>query len=99
MYYTKHEKLTEDKMWLVLLSSRNYEEMYKVAHEIFKDKVSEIMEEIVKMNNDEPLMTKWEMEVLDRIQEYDTRKNALEDDKIIGETSGIEKRKLEKKEK
>ena len=88
LYYTKNEKLKDGEMWYVVLSSRNYEEMYKTISKILNDKETiEFMDEIEKINSDSIIITQKELDMLDKIQQHETIVNALEE--------GEEKAKIE----
>ena len=66
LYYTKGEKLNRAGMWLVILSSENYTELYKTVSQILDEKNTNIfMDEVVKMNFEEPILTEWEAKMLD----------------------------------
>ena len=83
-------------MWLVVLSSENYEELYKTVSQILDEKDTDIfMDEVVRMNLEEPILTEWEAKMLDEIEKYDTIKNSKEEGFEEGENSGIEKTKIE----
>ena len=65
LYYTKGEKLNRAGMWLVVLSSENYEELYKTVSQILDEKdTSVFMDEVVRMNLEERVLTKWEAKML-----------------------------------
>ena len=50
LYYTKGEKLNRANMWLVVLSSENYEELYKTVSQILDEKDTDIfMDEVTKL--------------------------------------------------
>ena len=100
LYYTKGEKLNRAGMWLVVLSSENYEELYRTVSQILDEKDTDIfMDEVVRMNLEEPILTEWEAKMLDEIEKYDTIKNSkeegFEDGFKKGATSGIQKNKIE----
>ena len=96
LYYTKGEKLNRADIWLVVLSSENYEELYKTVSQILDEKDTDIfMDEVVKMNLEEPILTEWEAKMLDEIEKYDTIKNSKEEGFEEGESSGIQKTKVE----
>ena len=80
LYYTKGEKLNRADMWLVVLSSENYEELYRTVSQILDQKDTNIfMDEVVRMNLEEPILTEWEAKMLDEIEKYDTIKNSKEE--------------------
>lgn len=100
LYYTKGEKLNRADMWLVVLSSENYEELYKTVSQILDEKDTDIfMDEVVRMNLEERVLTEWEAKMLDEIEKYDTIKNSkeegFEDGFEEGKNSGIQKTKVE----
>ena len=74
------EKLNRADMWLVVLSSENYEELYRAVSQILDEKDTDIsMDEVVRMNLEEPILTEWEAKMLDEIEKYDTIKNSKEE--------------------
>ena len=86
------EKLNRADMWLVVLSSENYEELYRAVSQILDEKDTDIsMDEVVRMNLEEPILTEWEAKMLDEIEKYDTIKNSKEE----GFEEGIEQNKIE----
>ena len=96
LYYTKGEKLNRADMWLVVLSSENYEELYKTVSQILDEKDTDIfMDEVVRMNLEEPILTEWEAKMLDEIEKYDTIKNSKEEGFEEGKSSGMQKTKIE----
>ena len=100
LYYTKGEKLNRAGMWLVVLSSENYEELYKTVSQILDKKNTNIfMDEVVKMNFEEPILTEWEAKMLDEIEKYDTIKNSkeegFEDGFEEGKNSGKKENQIE----
>ena len=100
LYYNKGEKLSRADMWLVVLSSENYEELYRTVSQILDEKNTDIfMDEVIRMNLEEPILTEWEAKMLDEIEKYDTIKNSKEEGFVDGfeegETSGIQKTKIE----
>ena len=87
LYYTKGEKLNRADMWLVVLSSENYEELYRTVSQILDEKDTDIfMDEVIRMNLEEPILTEWEAKMLDEIEKYDTIKNSKEEGFEEGET-------------
>ena len=67
-------------MWLVVLSSENYEELYRTVSQILDEKDTDIfMDEVIRMNLEEPILTEWEAKMLDEIEKYDTIKNSKEE--------------------
>ena len=100
LYYNKGEKLSRADMWLVVLSSENYEELYRTVSQILDEKDTDIfMDEVIRMNLEEPILTEWEAKMLDEIEKYDTIKNSKEEGFVDGfeegENSGIQKNKIE----
>ena len=87
LYYNKGEKLSRADMWLVVLSSENYEELYRTVSQILDEKDTDIfMDEVIRMNLEEPILTEWEAKMLDEIEKYDTIKNSKEEGFEEGET-------------
>lgn len=70
LFYNKDMKLQKDKMWLVVLASRNYQELYKSLSYVVKPKVRDkVISEVIKMGNDDTfILHEWEREKFDRFE-------------------------------
>ena len=83
-------------MWLVVLSSENYEELYRTVSQILDEKDTDIfMDEVIRMNLEEPILTEWEAKMLDEIEKYDTIKNSKEEGFVDGFEEGETKKQIE----
>ena len=92
LYYTEHRDLNEDKLWLVLLASKNFEEAYHISSILMTKKEREkFMDDLERINLDYYTLTKRERESLDKIQEIDTIANAEK----RGIEIGIKQEKIE----
>ena len=79
-------------MWLVMLTSETFEELYELTGYIMNDKMRDkYIRKVINMSKDSFILHEWEKEKLDELVEYEKRKNALEE----GLEQGIEQNKLE----
>ena len=95
-YYRKKfyndNKLSRSDMWLVMLTSKSFEELYELTGYIMNDKMRDkYIRKVINMSKDSFILHEWEKEKLDELVEYEKRKNALEE----GLEQGIEQNKLE----
>ena len=95
-YYRKKfyndNKLSHSDMWLVMLTSETFEELYELTGYIMNDKMRDkYIRKVINMSKDSFILHEWEKEKLDELVEYEKRKNALEE----GLEQGIEQNKLE----
>ena len=75
-------------MWLVMLTSETFEELYELTGYIMNDKMRDkYIRKVINMSKDSFILHEWEKEKLDELVEYEKRKNALEE--------GIEQNKFE----
>ena len=91
-YYRKKfyndNKLSHSDMWLVMLTSETFEELYELTGYIMNDKMRDkYIRKVINMSKDSFILHEWEKEKLDELVEYEKRKNALEE--------GIEQNKFE----
>lgn len=65
LYYNKSEKLSKADLWMVLLASKNFQELYEVSLKLFdKDKHYQFIRSVILMINDRRFFEDWEMEIL-----------------------------------
>ena len=83
-------------MWLVMLTSETFEELYELTGYIMNDKMRDkYIRKVINMSKDSFILHEWEKEKLDELVEYEKRKNALEEGLEQGIEQGIEQNKLE----
>ena len=101
LYYTEHEELTNDKLWLVLVASKNFKQLYTIASKLMKkEEMKKFMDDAERINYDIYKLTDEELKALDEIQEYDTRQNALREGREEGQKNekiATAKKMLDKK--
>ena len=57
LYYNKGEKLTESEMWLVMLTSKNYKELYETLGYILNNEDrNKFIRKVIELSNDEYFM-------------------------------------------
>lgn len=80
LYYNKGEKLDDDELWLVLFTSRTFQELYNVSKEIFdKEMQYEFIRKVIEMNRDQHIFSSWELEKLNEMVEINKRNNAVKE--------------------
>ena len=91
LYYNGDEKLDESGLWLVMLTSRSFQEMYNIAHEIFDDCTrDQFIRKVVNMSQKRRYFEDWELEQLNKLVEYKKEQYAIEDGLKQGLEKGIE---------
>lgn len=90
LYYNKNEKLTIGEMWLVLLSSKSFQELYQISSIILdKDMKEELMRNTVTLMNNEVVLEAWQEELFARNADYRRQKEAREEGMALGIKKGI----------
>ncbi len=89
LYYNKGNK-EKDVIWLTILTSRTFTELYELSNQILsKDKVKKLMEAAVSMSKDGFILHEWQKDKFDALVKY----NEIEDAKREGKSLGIEEGK------
>jgi len=83
LYYNKHEKLSKEHMWLLVINARSYVKLYKLLCEILdnEEDIDRFMERMIKLMGDDFILTEAEVKVLDEIERNATIRNSKEDGK------------------
>ena len=90
LYYNKFIKKTVADYWLALLTARNYSELEEMlSHVVDTDLKNKIMEDVIRLNNSEPIFTEYERQMLDELVRYKTQENARKDGFEEGRTEGL----------
>ena len=85
LYYNKSNR-EKDVIWLTILTSRTFTELYELSRQILsKDKVKKLMEAAVSMSKDGFILHEWQKDKFDALVKY----NEIEDAKKEGRTEGI----------
>lgn len=85
LYYNKSNK-EKDVIWLTILTSRTFTELYELSRQILsRDKVKKLMEAAVSMSKDGFILHEWQKDKFDALVKY----NEIEDAKKEGRTEGI----------
>lgn len=91
LYYNKREKLEKFDLWLVLLTSRTFQELYNISLELFdKELHYEFMRAVINMERNRKFFEEWEIKYLNDYVEYKSRQNAMEDGRELGLEQGLE---------
>ena len=79
LYYNGDVSLNESDMWLVTLTSRNFEELGNLVEKLLiEEEVDKFIEDVIRMCENKPFFTEWEKEKLNELVEYQTEINAIE---------------------
>ena len=83
-YYTLGENLERDELWLVVILSENLVELYDLLGNILTDeKRDKFIRKVIKMSNDNFILSLWEKEKMDELKELaiieDARQRAKEE--------------------
>lgn len=80
LYYNKREKLEKADLWMVLLTSRTFQELYNVSKKLFNKELHyEFMRKVIDMVIKKEFFEEWEKKKLDELVEYEKFKNAKND--------------------
>ena len=85
LYYNGDVKLNESELWLVMLTSRNFVELFNISSKIFNDKERDkFIRKVIDMCNLENFsIHEWEKEKMDKLVEetklYYAREEGIED--------------------
>ena len=86
LYYNKSNK-EKDVIWLTILTSRTFTELYELSRQILsKEKVKKLMEAAISMSKDGFILHEWQKDKFDALVKY----NEIEDAKKEGKSLGIE---------
>ena len=86
LYYNKGNK-EKDVIWLTILTSRTFTELYELSrHILSKEKVKKLMEAAISMSKDGFILHEWQKDKFDALVKY----NEIEDAKKEGKSLGIE---------
>jgi len=96
LFYNESVKLPKDKMWLVVLTSKTYQELYNTLGYVVNDKErNKILKDVIEMFSDGFLLCEWEKEKLDAIvaleREDDIKERATRKGFNKGYKDGIKK--------
>lgn len=74
LFYNKHKKLNNSEMWLVMLTSKNFQELYDTLGYILDDeKRDEYIRKVIRMCNDKFIISEWYMKRLNEVVEGSRR--------------------------
>ena len=100
LYYNKGVKLSKSNMWLVMLSSKNFMELYETLGYILNDeKRDKFIKKVRRLCMEDFNIGEWEKEKCQELVEYTKISNAREEGIEDGRVDGIKetaKKMLEK---
>ena len=99
-YYRKKfyndNKLSNSDMWLVILTSETFEELYELTGYIMNDEERDkYIRKVIGMSKDNFILHEWEKEKLEQLVEAERRRNALAEGFEEGVEEGIEQKNVE----
>jgi len=90
LFYNKGVNLPKDKMWLVVLTSKSYQELYNTLGYVVNDKDrNKILKDVIEMFSDGFLLCEWEKEKFDAIIKKEREDDLRERATRIGLKQGI----------
>ena len=91
LYYNKSNK-EKDVIWLTILTSRTFTELYELSrHILSKEKVKKLMEAAISMSKDGFILHEWQKDKFDALVKY----NEIEDAKKEGKAEGTKEKAIE----
>ena len=91
LYYNKNEKLSKIDLWMVLFTSKTFQELYTVSKELFdKEMHCSFMKDVINMASNRHYFEEWEIQQLNDYVEYKARQNAINDGIERGLKRGLE---------
>ena len=91
LYYNKGNK-EKDVIWLTILTSRTFTELYELSrHILSKEKVKKLMEAAISMSKDGFILHEWQKDKFDALVKY----NEIEDAKKEGKAEGTKEKTFE----
>ena len=100
LYYNEGEKLDESCLWLVLLTSRSFFEMYNILGELFdNDRREQFIRNVINMIDNRKIFEDWEIEKLNELVKYTSEENLRKKALKEGHTEGFSQGHIEGYEK
>ena len=91
LYYNNGNK-EKDVIWLTILTSRTFTELYELSrHILSKEKVKKLMEAAISMSKDGFILHEWQKDKFDALVKY----NEIEDAKKEGKAEGTKEKTFE----
>jgi len=91
LYYNGDEEMDESGLWLVMLASKSFLELYNILGRLFDDdKRERFIREVISMIEDREFFKEWELEKLNELVKYTSEKNLKEDARREGLEEGFE---------
>ena len=85
LYYNEDANLSESELWLVMLSSKSFIELYNITSKIFtKEEQNRVLRSVIDMCLDDFSIHEWEKEKMDKYVELTKLSNAREEGKADG---------------
>ena len=86
----------EEVIWLTMLTSRNFSELYEFGKEILDEKeLEKLMEASINMSKDGFVIHAWQKEKMDALVKYNEIEDAKKEGKAEGKAEGIMENKIE----
>ena len=96
LYYNLGVKLDKDKLWLVVILSENFTELYDLLSNLLtEDKRDSFIRKVINMSEDDFILSKYERETLDKLKELARLEDAETKGLKKGLEQGLEQSKIE----
>ena len=96
IYYNEDNKLSKSEKWLVVLTSRNFKELYDLLENVLDEEERDnFIRKVVRMSSDKFIISEWEMQKLDELVEVTKHENAIKEGIEQGIQQGIQQNKIE----
>ena len=97
LYYNEHKKLSKKKLWLLAINMRKYAELYILLHHLLDNEkiIKRFMERMIKLNNNDFVLTEAEARMLDEVARNDALRHATEDGIKLGVSQGKKENQIE----
>ena len=92
MYYNFDIKLSKSELWLVVILSETFTELYDLLGELLSDlKREKFIRKVIEMSKDTFILHEWEKEKMDELTKLAYKEDGLEE----GFADGLQKRSQE----
>ena len=95
LYYNKGNK-ERDVIWLTILTSRTFTELYELLKQILsKEKVKKLMEAAINMSKDGFILHEWQKDKFDALVKYNEIEDAKKEGRAEGKAEGTKENTIQ----
>ncbi len=95
LYYNKGNK-ERDVIWLTILTSRTFTELYELSKQILsKDQVKKLMEAAISMSKDGFILHEWQKDKFDALVKYNEIEDAKKEGRAEGKAEGTKEKTIQ----